>query len=182
MEGQRSSQVTEVLSDVRHGHRRTTTTIRLLECLRSFCENVDVAVRGTEEDPHLSFVTALQHNYLERTNRLENDMRGRKGLSVTKLLHSIKQESAASLTTKDLARLISGGNQTAQADPQEQLLKHRQESLRESEALSDRAKALSTEAHGKQREGAVDEAKSILAEVDELFRQAVLVLRVSEEV
>jgi hypothetical protein len=179
MDSVRDSQVSEPLSDVCSGERRNTATIRLLECLRSFSHNLKPLDRGTEEDPHFSFVAALQHNFRERTEKLELELRGTKGFSVTRLLGRLNKDTSASLTTNDLARLVASGDDPA--DPRENDFRTRRESLSRSEALSLEARTLSLEGRERHLSGRGEEAQHMFEQADDLFREAILVLRLSEE-
>lgn len=161
--------------------RRQTTTLRLLDCLVSFSENVISSDRGTEEDPHLSFVIALQKSFKERTSKLEKESRAGTGVSIPGLLNKISSDKSKTITANDLAQMIATGSGDHHPSPLQEELLLRKEALRCSESLTDKAKEISLLGRSLFLEGKVDEAKLRFEEADEIFREAVLTLRMAEE-
>lgn len=162
--------------------RRRTTTIRLLDYLTSFAENTDPGARGTEEDPHMGFVAAIQASYQEQTRQLELEARGRKGVSISALLSGIKSETSSSqITTNDLARLITRGSEESKNGVLQQTIAKRRDLLDRSRRLSVQAVELSGNGRSVFIEGRIEEAKEIFKKADELFREAVLLLRTEDE-
>ena len=162
--------------------RRRTTTIRLLEYLTSFSENTEPSLRGTEDDPHMGFVAAIQASFVEQTTQLEIESKGRKGLSVAALISGMSADtSSPHLTTGDLARLITRGSSGDSREAQLATIAKRRELLEQSRALSSRGIILSVEGRTHFLEDRKEEADRCLKQADELFREAVLILRTGEE-
>ena len=161
--------------------RRQTTTLRLLDCLVSFGENVEPSVRGTEDDPHLSFVTALQHSFRDRTKKIEFESKVGKGVSIPSLLTRISSDSSKAITANDLAQMITRGSGENLPNPREAELLSRRATLLTSETLMAQAKGLSLEGRELHLAGKADEAKSRFDEADDLFREAVLALRLADD-